>query len=91
MQLKQYRSCEGLGSKHAIREVRRCRAAVVRSDRHEMARNCSAVCVFKTGFFTHLSPSLASSISLDPEGTTFVRLQREAAGRHGGGSQLLGN
>ena len=34
MQLKQYRSCEGLGTKHAVREIRRCFPAVARNDRH---------------------------------------------------------
>ena len=80
MQLKQYRSCEGLGRKHAVREIRRCCAAVARNDCHhalahdEMARNCSAVCVFKTEFFTHLFSSLPSSVSLGRERTTFVHL-----------------
>ena len=47
-----------------------------------MARNRSAICVFKTEFFTHLSPSLASGILLGHERTTFVRLQGGTAGRH---------
>jgi hypothetical protein len=64
MQLKQYRSCEGLGTKHVVGDVRRCFAPVARSDRHyavahyEMARNRSAVYVFKTEFVIHL-PTLA--------------------------------
>ena len=84
MQLKQYRSCEGLGREHALGEIRRCCAAVARNDRHyalahyEMPRNRSAVCVFKTEFLTHLFSSLPSSISLGRERPRFMHLQREA-------------